>query len=699
MLLFFQHPALLGLLALAGLPLLVHLLARARPPSYRFSNIEFLRRVRHRTARLRRPQDWLLLALRTLALLTLAAAFASPVLVSNNSALPGEKSTVILVIDRTASMAAREGAGSRFETACTRATRYLETTRPTTANLIWIDAEPDAVFPEPGPNIEYLTDMLKQAEPRPEAGALAAAFDLALRQLARATGHRELVVLSDFQATAWRDFSPKLPPNVTVRAERVATTAPANLAVSDIICQPADPVVGQDLTVLARVRNFSADPVRTQLTLDADGARQSQALDIAPWGEASAAFNLRPAAAAPLPLTVLTEADAFPLDNARHTVVRVRDALRLALEVPDNSAEARIFRKFAAALPWLELVPPAAAGHAPDILFTSPWTGGAAENLRHAAQAGCTVIVRPAANMPATAMARLLGMAALPEAAALASEKSAAGWAVVPEETHPAIHLFRNGDFGNPFAGTFRERLQLPHSLTEIAGARLIARYADGVPAILEFPTEPAVGPEAAGSAGNPATAMDVRKHHGGSILVWNLPFESAQTDWPVQGVFLPAIAEILLRTRPQGSAEAATTQPGSPLVWTSNDPARNGAVTLIGPANQALALTETTTPDGTVWQAHQPATPGLYRWQISGQNVDFTAVNFPDSESDLRPLEAAPGFGKLDAGGDTLARQATLAQGLPLWPWLVLTAVLCLALESLIHSRKPRPLDPRPAI
>ena len=667
MLLFLQHPALLGLLALAGVPVVVHLLSRARPPSYRFSNIEFLRRVLRRTARLRRPKDWLLLALRTLALFALAAAFISPVLVSKNSALPGEKSTVILLVDRTASMAAREGAGSRFETACARATRYLETAHPSAANLIWIDAEPDAAFPEPGPNVDYLTDLLKRAEPRPEAGALAAAFDLALRQLAQARGHRELVILSDFQATAWRNFAPSLPPNVTVRAERVATSSPPNLAVTDIVCQPADPVVGQDLNVLARVRNFSPDPVRTQLTLDADGARQSQPIDIPPWGEASAAFSLRPAAAAPLPLTVLTESDAFPLDNARHTVVRVRDSLRLALEVPVASAEARIFRKIADALPWLEIAPQAATGRAPDILLAAPWNGETAEKLRSNAQAGCTVIVRPAANVPAAALAKLLGIAALPDADILSNEKSAAGWAVVPEESHPAIHLFRNGDFGNPFAGTFRERLQLPRSLTDAAGARLIARYADGTPAIMEFPTKAA------------------------SIILWNLPLDAAQTDWPVQGVFLPAIAEILLRTRPQGSAESAQIQPGSPLVWSSNDPARNGAVTLLGPANETLALTETSSPDGTVWQSKLPATPGLHRWQISGQNVDFTAVNFPESESDLRPMDASPTFGNLVSSGDSLARQATLAQGLPLWPWIALAAVVFLALESLIVGRSSR--------
>lgn len=669
MTLLLQHPALFGLLALAGLPVLVHLLSRARPPAYRFSNIEFLRRVLRRTARLRRPKDWWLLALRTLALLALAAAFVSPVLISNHAALPGEKTTLILLVDRSASMAAREGAGSRFETACAHAARYLVTTRPAAANLIWIDAEPDAAFPEPGPNLDYLTDQLQQAAPRPEAGALAAAFDLALRQLAQAAGRRELVVLSDFQAAAWRDFAPSLPPNITVRAEQVAVSSPPNLAITSLGCQPAEPVAGQELTVLTRVRNFSPDPVRRQLTLDADGARQSQALDLPPWGEATAAFTLRPATAAQLPLTVLTEPDAFPLDDSRHTVVRVRDSLRLALEVPAGSPEARMLHKIAAALPWLEIAESAAATQPPDMLLVMPWNGDGPDKLRQAALSGCTVIVRPAAACPPAALHKLLGLPATAAAAGpLALETTPNGWAVAPEETHPALQLFRNGDFGNPFAGAFRARLRLPQALLTHPGVRPLARFSDGTPALVELPTA------------------------GASILLWNLPLDPAQTDWPLQGVFLPAVAEILLRTRPQGSAAATETLPGSPLTWSSADPARHGAVTLLGPASQALALTESSGPDGTRWQAQQPATPGLHRWQLAGQTVDFTAVNFPESESDLRPLDSSPVFGNLAAGTDSLARQAALARGLPLWPWLVLSTLLVLALEALIQAKDARP-------
>ena len=42
----------------------------------------------------------------------------------------------------------------------------------------------------------------------------------------RAAG--ELIVISDFQATAWRDFHPALPPDIDVRTHRVATAAPPN---------------------------------------------------------------------------------------------------------------------------------------------------------------------------------------------------------------------------------------------------------------------------------------------------------------------------------------------------------------------------------------------------------------------------------------------------------------------------------------
>jgi hypothetical protein len=147
-------------------------------------------------------------------------------------------------------------------------------------------------------------------------------------------------------------------------------------------------------------------------------------------------------------------------------------------------------------------------------------------------------------------------------------------------------------------------------------------------------------------------------------------------------------MAELFLRTRPHSTAEPAFSLPGTPVTWSSADPAHAGAISLLGPDSTVHPTTESTVPDGSRWQANSPATPGLYRWQISGQTIAFTAVNFPESESDLRPLDATPAFGTLDASDDALVRQATLAQGLPLWPWLVVTALVMLALECLFLAR-----------
>lgn len=646
---FFQYPALSGLLALAAVPVLVHLLSRAKPPEYRFSNIEFLQRVLRRTARVRRPKDWLLLALRTLALLALAAAFISPFLVSRDAALPGEKSSVILLIDRSASMSAREGAGSRFETACAAAARLLEESRPSAANVVWIDSEPDSVFPEPGPNLPFLTNTLNQSQPRPETGALTAAFDLAIRQLSQVQGRREIIVFSDFQASAWKGFEPSLPPDLKIRNIAVATGTAPNIAVTRLLAQPLQPVIGQETTVLASVRNFSAEAVRTQLTLDADGSRQTQAVDLPAWGETEIAFTLRPAGAGPLPVSATVEADAFPGDDSRHAIVRVRDAIRIGNATPP----AEVIAKVISSLPWLESTTNPSPG---DIRVLSTWTDTAALKADNAN--GVTVLVHDAATVSQDLLQSLLGTTS-------SLETSPAGWQMLPDEKHPAVQLFRSGDFGNPFAGHCRERLRLP---ADIPGARMIATYADGVPAIFEIP--------------------------GGKapLLFLNLSLDPAKSNWVTQGGFLPAFAEILLRTRPDDLSGSQQLQPGTLVSRVSTDPAQAGAISLIGPDLKPVDTREVATSDGALIQSTGPAIPGIYRWEISGQAIDLAAVNFPESESDLRPLDAAPTFGNRAAAGESLARQTAFSRGVALWPWLLLAALACLLMESAIHLRSTRP-------
>jgi hypothetical protein len=91
-------------------------------------------------------------------------------------------------------------------------------------------------------------------------------------------------------------------------------------------------------------------------------------------------------------------------------------------------------------------------------------------------------------------------------------------------------------------------------------------------------------------------------------------------------------------------------------------------------------------TASGATWSSAAPAGPGLHRWRISAPPVHLTAVNFPESESDLTPLPETPALGASTATSGT-ARQAASAAGLPLWPLLIAAALLFLLAEALLAA------------
>ncbi|MCU0794627.1 MAG: VWA domain-containing protein [Akkermansiaceae bacterium] len=661
---FLQHPTLLGLLALAVLPPLVHLLSRAKPPVYEFSNIEFLRKVLRLTTRLRRPKDWLLLALRTLAIAALAAAFLGPLLLSDSAPLPGAKRSIVCVIDRSGSMSANEGAASRFDAACAEASRTLDSAKPELANVVWIDASPDAAFPEPGPNRDFLTDELSRARAHAEPDAIDAAFELAARQLAKAEGRKEIHVFSDFQASSWKDAAPHIASDVHLQMVPVATAAPDNVAVTSLIPLPASPVAGRPLLVQVRVTNHSPEPRRISLTLDAGGSRQSQSLDLPASGTAEAGFQVRCDASGLLPLSATIDSDSFSADDSRHAVVRVRESIRMGVVGDPASPAVLAFDRIAAALTWLDLIPVENLASPPpcDLLVVTAWQGESPESLRKLAAGSTAVIVFPSAAS-SSAIGELLAETGLNGDTPLAIESSEDGWEATPSAEHPAFALFRGGEFGNPVGGRFLQRMKLP----TLATSKVLARYADAVPAMVASPDSP--------------------------LMLVNLPIDPAQSTWPLQSSFLPALAEIILHLCPSGPNESFTAEPGEPLRWTAPADDLGTAPLLEGPDGQSLAIESSSTADGTTWSTSTAPGSGLYRWTVSGQPVHFTAVNFPESESALAPLPEPPAIAH---GGSSASsqRRATPDDGLNLWPWLIALALGFLILEALLATPRRSPLS-----
>ena len=120
----FLNPLLLFGLAAAAVPLVIHLLTRRQPRRTTFSSIEFLREVRLAKMRRFRLREWLLLLLRILAVACLALALARPALQGSILSSKGT-TTSYLLIDRSLSMAQREGGETFFEKAQNRALAVL----------------------------------------------------------------------------------------------------------------------------------------------------------------------------------------------------------------------------------------------------------------------------------------------------------------------------------------------------------------------------------------------------------------------------------------------------------------------------------------------------------------------------------------------------------------------------------------------
>ncbi len=202
--LIFTRPAILWGLFAAALPVIIHLINRHRARRRPFAAIDFLFRVRRRSARRILLKQLLLLAIRTLLIVTLVLAAAGPLLrPSGRQHAPGPTSTA-LVIDASFSMRARANGTTRFEEALDRAGELVRGMGPGDAACLICAGSATRVMVEPctdSPSV--LLDAI--ADLRVEWGTsdLSAAMETAAGLLARAPGpNRRIVLLTDAAAHA-----------------------------------------------------------------------------------------------------------------------------------------------------------------------------------------------------------------------------------------------------------------------------------------------------------------------------------------------------------------------------------------------------------------------------------------------------------------------------------------------------------------
>jgi len=253
-----------------ALPVLIHLLTRPRPRRLALSTIRFVREaIRERRAR-HRLRDAIILALRTLAVLLIAWAFARPLVGEKPLISPDAEARAVrvVILDCSQSMAAEKGGIDSFARAKPVAARYAAATPGVRVNVILAAAQPRAALERPTGSAVGLQDELAAAQPMPQRLNVPAALRAAARMFELAPGEgtlRELVIVSDFQRSNWvsADFS-VLPDDTLIQLESVgAAEALPNIAVLRVgaagRCEQ-----GREARLEVEVGNYSSTPREVQ---------------------------------------------------------------------------------------------------------------------------------------------------------------------------------------------------------------------------------------------------------------------------------------------------------------------------------------------------------------------------------------------------------------------------------------------------
>jgi len=201
----FLNPfVLIGIIA-AGLPLLLHLIARRRAREALFPSIRLLVLLRTDRIRMLRLKQLLVLLLRTLIVLCIVLGFAHPAI--RTAFRSNARTAAVIVIDASASMRFIDNGESLFARAKRTAGEVLGLMENDDLAAVVVTGREAAVL-DPGMtgDVQALTDHMAALEPTFAVENPADAFNRALELLGGATTvNRELYYLTDGSSGAFPD--------------------------------------------------------------------------------------------------------------------------------------------------------------------------------------------------------------------------------------------------------------------------------------------------------------------------------------------------------------------------------------------------------------------------------------------------------------------------------------------------------------
>jgi hypothetical protein len=662
----FLNLPMLGWMAAAAAPILIHLWARRHYRQTTWAAMEFLLAAIRRHTRRIFFEQWLLLLIRTAIIVLVVLAAAGLYWRRAGLASRGGGATHrLLVIDASLSMDLKPADQTLFEKAKDLARRIVDDSpEGDPFTLVLMSSPPRAVIDKPLVQHAQVIREIEALEPAHTPADLPAALR-AVEELLTKTRHEnpriardEVYVLTDLQRVTW---APKLGENATAEFRRQAAaladaaeivvldlgqTDGENLAVTAFTAGDPIVVAGRDVSLAATLKNFGSQVRAYQpVELIVDGRRADQkSVDVPPGGETTVNFAYRFETPGQHTLEILATGDSLDEDNRRYLALDVRQEIRV-LCIDGRPAG----REFAGAADYLaealapqgdnarataikpEIAPESALLERElaryDCLFLSnvaQFTPHETASLHNYLQGGGNLVF-------------FLGDQVLPQRynAELTGQPADQGRAeegrILPAQLgnlidqpqtrldplgfkHPILHVFRTpGDAGLLTAPILKYfKLQLPKD----SSAQVVLAAANGDPLVVE------------------------EKFGRGRVVLFATSADTSWSAMPLWPGFLPLVQEIMSYCL-AGSATLRNVQLGDAIAAPAPPAWANVPVTMQLPDGRTQRAHWANPPAANLLQFAETTQSGIYtaRFAAPIDSSLFFAVNVDTVESDLARL------------------------------------------------------------
>ncbi len=269
----FLNPFLLWGVALASIPIIVHLLHKRRYQEVEWAAMRFLMQAAQKNSRRIRLEQLLLLVVRILILMFLVFALAQPFFESLQKKQSTDQPTLrVIVIDTSYSMGQRNGQFVMLDKAKSIANQIVETTRPGDAlQLVRIsESFPQAIVQQPAYKTEQILKEIEQLLLTEEQGDISATLQTIteMTQKKEKLPHTEIYFVSDFQRESWLPASSAQQQRIRNQMQKLAESA--NLVLIDLGHSSHSNLAVTNLTTQEQLLS-TRHPILLQATIRNDG--------------------------------------------------------------------------------------------------------------------------------------------------------------------------------------------------------------------------------------------------------------------------------------------------------------------------------------------------------------------------------------------------------------------------------------------